>query len=93
MLEKLKLRLKNPKFKFAAAALIYQALHYILKKYYNIELELGKFQMVVDMLSFGLLGVGIYTTFDTPSEVLPSPVTPEPVTDSSNEVTVTTEQP
>jgi len=50
-------RIKNPIFLFAFFAFVYQAL-----SYYGIQVELGVYQQTVDILTYVVLGFGVYST-------------------------------
>lgn len=56
----LKKRLKNPLFLAAIASAVYQ----VLQKYGQAP-DAGTYQMYVDLVSYALLGGGIYSTFGT----------------------------
>lgn len=52
-------RFKNPIFLIAVSGLVYQALQQS-----NINIELGTYQQLVDVISYAAIGTGIYSTFD-----------------------------
>lgn len=58
-LANLKKRLSNPLFLMAVASGLYQ----LLEKYGQAP-EFGVYQLWVDIITFALLGGGIYSTFD-----------------------------
>jgi hypothetical protein len=53
-------RLKNPLFLAAMAAAVYQ----VLQKY-EVAPDMGTWQLWVDLISYAVLGFGIYSTFET----------------------------
>jgi hypothetical protein len=54
-----KKRIKNPLFLLAVAGLVYQGLPHI-----GVNLELGTFQTIVDVITYAAIGTGIYSTFN-----------------------------
>lgn len=52
-------RFKNPIFLLAVAGLIYQALQQS-----NINIELGTYKDLIDVISYAAIGTGIYSTLD-----------------------------
>lgn len=52
-------RFKNPVFLIAVTGLIYQALQQS-----NINIELGTYKELVDVISYAAIGTGIYSTFN-----------------------------
>jgi hypothetical protein len=50
-------RVKNPIFLFAFFAFVYQALNH-----YGVQVELGTYQQAVDILTYVVLGFGVYST-------------------------------
>lgn len=56
-------RLKNPLFLAALAAGLYQ----LLVKY-NVAPDAGTYQLYVDLVTYALLGGGIYSTFSSITE-------------------------
>ena len=53
-------RIKDPAILAGASGLIYQGYQYLARSYGLPEVQLGDFQTLVDVLSFTLLGVGVY---------------------------------
>lgn len=56
----MKQRAKNPLFILALASVVYQLL-----KGFGVEIEQGVFQQCVDIISFLLIGVGVYGTLSS----------------------------
>ena len=50
-------RVKNPIFLFAFFAFVYQALNH-----YGVQVDLGTYQQAVDILTYVVLGFGVYST-------------------------------
>jgi hypothetical protein len=59
-LKALKKRLSNPIFLAALAAAGYNAL-----KKAGVEIDLGTYQLYVDLISYAAMGAGIYSSFET----------------------------
>lgn len=59
MLEGLKVRLKNPLFLAALAGIVYKVL-----KYCGVEIPQAEFRDIVDLVTWGLIGVGVYSRYD-----------------------------
>lgn len=59
MKEKLLKRLSNPYFWYATTGFVYQIL-----THFGIAPEPGTWQVGVDLVSYAVIGVGIYHTFD-----------------------------
>lgn len=56
-------RIKNPAYIAAASGFIYTAYQYVAKQNGLPELDLGTWQLFVDLVAYALIGVGIHSTF------------------------------
>ncbi|MGF2618439.1 hypothetical protein FZC84_21280 [Rossellomorea vietnamensis] len=56
----MKERLRNPVFILAIASLVYQLLGQL-----NIQIEQSLFEQIVDVLCYGFIGFGVYSTFQS----------------------------
>ncbi|MED3571977.1 hypothetical protein [Cytobacillus praedii] len=59
----LKDRLTNPAYLAAVSGFAYNAYQVVAKKNGLPEVDLGSWQVAVDLISFGAIGVGIHATF------------------------------
>ena len=57
--KQIKKRLENKLFLLAVAGLLYQALQKA-----GINIDLGTFQLAVDVISYAAIGVGVYASFE-----------------------------
>lgn len=57
-------RAKNPLFLAAGLSFIYTAYTKLAAQYGLPQIELGDFQLAVDLLAYVILGTGIYSTFN-----------------------------
>jgi hypothetical protein len=64
----LKDRLTNPAYLAAVSGFTYNAYQVAAKKNGLPEVDLGTFQLAVDLLSYLLIGVGIHSTFTSKTE-------------------------
>jgi hypothetical protein len=61
--ETFKDRIKNPKFLVAVAGFVYVGINFFAKRYGFKPVDLGTFQLVVDLAAYALTGAGIYSVF------------------------------
>lgn len=53
-------RVKDPVLLAAAGGLVYQGYQYAAKRYGLPDLDFGMFQTLVDVLTYSIIGVGVY---------------------------------
>lgn len=59
----LKDRLTNPAYLAAVSGFVYNAYQVVARKNGLPEVDLGTFQLAVDLISYAAIGVGIHSTF------------------------------
>jgi uncharacterized membrane protein len=63
-----KQRIRNRYFLMALAGIVYQVL-----RYFGIALDESLYRTILDVVSYLLMGVGIFTNYDTPQPPPPYP--------------------
>jgi hypothetical protein len=56
-------RVTNPKFLLAVAGFVYMGINFFAKQQGFKPVDLGTFQLVVDLVAYALTGAGIYSVF------------------------------